>query len=549
MELARRGFVHVSGIDCSRYLIRLAKKRAKAEGLPATFHEGDARKFRASGQLFHCVMLLGNSFGYFEQKDDDEMLLSNVAKIMTPNGTIILDVVDGEWMRDNFEPRSWEWIDENHFVCRERSLSKDGERIVTRELITHAEKGVLADQFYAERLYTREQLEDLLENCGYRMCRLHSTFESNSTRGQDMGMMAHRLFLSAQAPKRKVRVLSSKVPLFSNVTVLLGDPTLPDRVKLNGKFNTEDFETTQRLKLALDELDYYTFTYMDNHHNLLRSLIINPPDFVFNLCDEGFRNEPFMEPHITTILEMLDVPYTGAGPVCLGLCYDKNLTRAIAESNEIPVPMESYLGPEDLAVTLPATFPAIVKPNFGDSSIGITKNSVVHDTMELMNYIEWIRKTFGKCSILVQEFLTGQEYSIAIIGNSGLTFKTLCLLEVDYSSLDPLLPNILGYESKWIPDSPYWNQITYKKASLDDDKQHQLIDYSCKLFERLGCSDYARFDFRADEHGTIKLLEVNPNPGWCWDGKLNIMAGFEGLRYADLLQMILDTAQERISSQ
>ncbi|MEZ5856964.1 MAG: hypothetical protein R3D67_20325 [Hyphomicrobiaceae bacterium] len=42
-----------------------------------------------------------------------------------------------------------------------------------------------------------------------------------------------------------------------------------------------------------------------------------------------------------------------------------------------------------------------------------------------------------------------------------------------------------------------------------------MIESSTRLFERLGCRDYARFDFRADARGEIKLLEVNPNPGWC----------------------------------
>ena len=55
-----------------------------------------------------------------------------------------------------------------------------------------------------------------------------------------------------------------------------------------------------------------------------------------------------------------------------------------------------------------------------------------------------------------------------------------------------------------------------------------MIEHSARLFERLGCRDYARFDFRADAKGEIKLLEVNPNPGWCWDGKVNLMAGFAG---------------------
>jgi D-alanine-D-alanine ligase-like ATP-grasp enzyme len=48
------------------------------------------------------------------------------------------------------------------------------------------------------------------------------------------------------------------------------------------------------------------------------------------------------------------------------------------------------------------------------------------------------------------------------------------------------------------------------------------------LFGALGCRDYARFDFRAGTDGVIRLLEVNPNSSWCWDGKMAIMAGITG---------------------
>jgi len=65
------------------------------------------------------------------------------------------------------------------------------------------------------------------------------------------------------------------------------------------------------------------------------------------------------------------------------------------------------------------------------------------------------------------------------------------------------------------------------------------------MFERCLCRDYARFDFRVDSSGEIKLLEVNPNPGWCWDGKFNFMASFGGLRYSEMLYMVLEAAQER----
>jgi D-alanine-D-alanine ligase len=67
-----------------------------------------------------------------------------------------------------------------------------------------------------------------------------------------------------------------------------------------------------------------------------------------------------------------------------------------------------------------------------------------------------------------------------------------------------------------------------------------------KLFERLECRDYSRFDWRLDAKGQPKLLEVNPNPGWCWDGHLAKMAKFGGMSYAEMLQAILQAAEQRL---
>ena len=69
-----------------------------------------------------------------------------------------------------------------------------------------------------------------------------------------------------------------------------------------------------------------------------------------------------------------------------------------------------------------------------------------------------------------------------------------------------------------------------------------------QLFERLGCRDYARFDWRLDSNGTPRLLEANPNPGWCWDGHLAKAAALDGTGYGKMLEMILDAAARRIGS-
>ncbi len=110
----------------------------------------------------------------------------------------------------------------------------------------------------------------------------------------------------------------------------MGDPRLPDAVKRGGTFNAEDLDTIRRLKDALSELPGYKFRYLDNHATLDRDLSELRTDLVFNLCDEGFNNDPFKELHVPAMLEVLDLPYTGAGPPALAACYDKGLVRAVA---------------------------------------------------------------------------------------------------------------------------------------------------------------------------------------------------------------------------
>lgn len=547
LELAARGFRRVTGVDRSGYLIRVARRRAKKMKLAVSFHERDARRIRFPERSFDAAILMGNSFGYFERAEDDLKVLENIARILRPGGSVVLDLTDGDWMRSHFEPRSWEWIDENHFVCRERSLAADNQRLVSRELVSHAERGVIADRFYAERLYSCEAITALLGDAGFRNVRVHGSLQAVSERGQDLGMMAHRLFLSAQAPRRAAAAPSRKRK-HTRVTVLLGDPRLPDPVKRGGQFNSEDLDTVQRLKDALSEIDHYQFEYLDNHATLMSDLRTLDTDLVFNLCDEGWNNDAFCELHVPSILEILGIPYTGAGPACLGMCYDKAVVSAIAQSLDIPVPLESFFRADDQSATLPSVFPAILKPNFGDSSVGITSQAVVQSSQQLMEYLDRLRTELPNQPLLVQEFLSGTECSVSIVGNPGGVVRALPILEADFSALDVGLPRILGYESKWLPDSPYWTQVAYRESSLDANIQRSLVDWSTLLFDRLRCRDYARFDFRADTHGNMKLLEVNPNPGWCWDGKLNLMAGFADLSYAELLTLILEAALERESN-
>jgi D-alanine-D-alanine ligase len=548
LELARKGFKKVEGLDRSHYLIQRAKTQAKREGLSLKFREGDARKLPYPSDSFDAVMLLGNSFGYFETVQDDLRVLKEIFRILKPWGRFIIDVTDGAYLKEKFQPRSWEWIDKNLFVCRERSLALDEQRLISREVLTHVEKGVIVDQLYAERLYTHENLSELLKNAGFGEITTHGELSTDSQRRQDLGMMEKRILVTARVRKEWAPERTRKRREVKHIMVVLGDPEKPDYVKPCCVFDDDDLYTIDQLKGALRDLKDFQFTYLYNHTTLIQDLLKKGAkiDFVFNLCDEGFLNDAKKELHVPAILDMLDIPYTGSGPQCLAFCFDKSLVRGIAKEMEIPVPEAVFVKPEDSTFELQFDFPVLVKPNFGDSSFGITQRSVCYDPEELTNAISAIREKFGYDKpLLVEEFLTGKDLSVGIIGNPPESYTALPIIEEDYSALPRGLPRICGYEAKWLSESPYWN-IRSIHAELPEVLEQNLVEWSLKLFERLACRDYARFDWRLDARGNPKLLEVNPNPGWCWDGHLAKMAAIAGSSYTDMLEAILKAAETRI---
>jgi hypothetical protein len=152
---------------------------------------------------------------------------------------------------------------------------------------------------------------------------------------------------------------------------------------------------------------------------------------------------------------------------------------------------------------------------------------------------------YGLKEFIVQEYLTGTEYSVGMIGNPETGFHFLPILQVDYCKVvkNYGLQPILGWESKWDPDSPYWSEVDYivspripssqkdtlnmserksnKKmdfvhnqeeeesestlrargylsGGLTLEEERDLKSWCVKLFERFGLRDYARFDWRAD---------------------------------------------------
>ncbi len=200
-EFFKRGYTNISGLDRSSYLIAKARQKSKENSFSIKFKEGDARKLPYDTESFDAVMILGNSFGYFESLNDDLQVLLSAARVLKPGGKLLIDVADGNYLKHHFKPRSWEWINKRHFVCRERCLSSNGKKLISREVITQTNKGVIADQFYSENLYDSGDLETLVTLSGFENIVLSPCMEVTSQRNQDLGMMENRIILSAAIKK------------------------------------------------------------------------------------------------------------------------------------------------------------------------------------------------------------------------------------------------------------------------------------------------------------------------------------------------------------
>lgn len=333
-------------------------------------------------------------------------------------------------------------------------------------------------------------------------------------------------------------------PVFKNVAILLGDPRQQDHVKPGSSFGTEDAEEVRILKETLTTLTEYNFTYLDNHKTLMDDLRHHRPDFLMNFCDNGFNNDPRKELHVPALLEMLDIPYSGAGPDCLLLSYDKRLVNKMADEAGVPVPAEILFDGDFSVLRNWHSFPAMVKPAAADNSVGITEKSVVHNQQELQAQILHLMNDLHIENILVQEFLPGTEYRVTAIGNPQHSYHYLPTFEWDYSRLPENVPHILTYDSKFDIAGPYDHLKTHH-SQLTPALEKEIYTYSEKLFACLRARDCAKIDYRLDKNGQLKLIEFNPNPSWDASAYINQEDIDKGYYYRDVLRLLIETGQLR----
>ncbi|MGQ9798152.1 MAG: D-alanine--D-alanine ligase family protein [Ignavibacterium sp.] len=295
-------------------------------------------------------------------------------------------------------------------------------------------------------------------------------------------------------------------------------------------------------RLSKAGFDAYTINIKDNIFNFISDYKKNNPDVVFNFV-EIYKDKPKLEMNVVSLYELLGVAYTGAPPMALANCQNKQLAKRILLSAGILTPNFIYFDKIQKSYKHNLKYPIIVKPAFEDASVGIDNSAIVTDSRALKKRIDFVIDNF-KQPVLCEEFIDGRELNVAIIG--GENPIVLPISEIDFSQMPDHLYNIVSYQAKWDPfHEAYHKTIPICPAKLPKKIEKQAKEIALRAFKIMDVRDYARIDMRLSKDNQLYVLEVNPNPDLTEGAGFMRSARAAGYSYAKVLSKIITLAYKR----
>jgi D-alanine-D-alanine ligase len=266
------------------------------------------------------------------------------------------------------------------------------------------------------------------------------------------------------------------------------------------------------------------------------------PDLVFNLTEQ-FCGDRRLDKNIAALLELLDIPFTGAGAMGLMLARDKGLCKQILTLHKIRVPNFIAL-PARRAIRIPRRlpYPMVVKPAFEDSSEGLSNASVVYDAEALSERATFIHERWKQTAI-AEEYIEGRELYVSVIGNQRLT--VLPPRECCFNAEGDQGPVILTYRCKWDDDYREKWKITFGFAELDAAILKNVERICKRAYRALQLQDYGRMDLRLTPDNKLVILEANPNPDIAYGEEVAEAAERIGIGYESLIDKIIRLALRR----
>ncbi len=224
-------------------------------------------------------------------------------------------------------------------------------------------------------------------------------------------------------------------------------------------------------------------------------------------------------------LECMGMAYTGSGVMASALAMDKLRCKRLwlGEGLSTPHFIELHAN-SDWQAAADMLGAAIVKPACEGSSIGMSRA----DSAEQLRESWLLARDYGR--VFAEQWITGAEYTVAILGREALP---AIRLETDAAFYD--------FNAKYISNDTRY----HCPCGLPEAKEKELQELALAAFDAVGCRDWGRVDVMQAEDGRFYLLEVNTIPGMTDHSLVPMAAKQAGLDFDQLVLQVLASSLDR----
>jgi len=195
IPLSRLGF-SVTGVDRMKYLLDKARERARAANLRIEWVKEDMRDF-VRPESYDLALSMYTSFGYFEDRGEDDKVLSNVFRSLRPQGVFLMEMMGKEMLAKVFQPASVETLPDGSMLVEQRQIIDGWSRVHNEWTVIRKSR---ARKFaFHLNLYSGQELREKMENAGFRQVKLYGNMD-----GDPYGPRAQRLIAVGRKPKGTV---------------------------------------------------------------------------------------------------------------------------------------------------------------------------------------------------------------------------------------------------------------------------------------------------------------------------------------------------------
>lgn len=261
---------------------------------------------------------------------------------------------------------------------------------------------------------------------------------------------------------------------------------------------------------------------VDIGNDPIGALLAQQFDRVFNIVHGRGGEDGVLQ----GVMESMGLPYTGSGVLGSALCMDKLKTKLCWQASQLPTPASEILKTrEDIdRAANQLGFPVIVKPVREGSSIGMNKATSLKQLTDA-----WQQARQFDDVVMAEQWVTGEEYTVGIIGDRALPIIRL------------QTPNeFYDYEAKYQASTTQY----HCPSGLAAEQEKQLQQLAISASQIVDARGWCRVDLFVDESNQPWLIEINTVPGMTDHSLVPMAAKAVGMDFNQLVWKILETSMD-----